>query len=141
VPVIAIDLTDYRVLGFDCYGTLIDWEAGIAAVVGPCARRHDPSFTDEEVLAAYSDQEAAVEAAEPTMLDPDVLREAFRRTGRSLGFEVTVADADALGRSVPDWPAFPDSAEALQRLKKRYKLPSSRCFAHRFQTCTWRPRT
>jgi 2-haloacid dehalogenase len=122
VPTIAIDLTDYRVLSFDCYGTLIDWEAGIATVLGPWARRHDSSLTDEDVLAAYSDQEAAVEAEEPTTLYPDVLREAFRRTGRSLGFEVTVADADALGTSVPDWPAFPDSAEALQRLKERYKL-------------------
>lgn len=51
-----------------------------------------------------------------------MLREAFRRTGRDLGFEVTGTDADALGTSVPDWPAFPDSAGALARLKKRYKL-------------------
>ena len=25
-------LTDYKVLTFDCYGTLIDWECGIWAV-------------------------------------------------------------------------------------------------------------
>jgi 2-haloalkanoic acid dehalogenase type II len=39
-----------------------------------------------------------------------------------LGFEVTDADAAALGSSVGDWPAFPDSAEALARLKQHYRL-------------------
>jgi 2-haloacid dehalogenase len=118
----TIDLTAYDALSFDCYGTLIDWEAGIAAILGPWARRNDPALTDEDVLVAYSEHEAAVAREAPTTLYPDVLREAFRRTGAELGFEVTDADADALGESVPDWPAFPDSAEALARLKRHYKL-------------------
>lgn len=118
----TVDLTKYDALSFDCYGTLIDWEAGIAAVLGPWARKNDPSITDEAVLVAYSENEAAVEAEKPTSLYPDVLREAFRRTGEDLGFEVTDADADTLGTSVPDWPAFPDSVDALARLKKHYKL-------------------
>lgn len=118
----TLDLTAYNALSFDCYGTLIDWEAGIAAVIGPWARRNDPSLTDEQVLVAYSENEAAVEREAPTTLYPDVLREAFRRTGKDLGYEVTDADADALGTSVPDWPAFEDSADALARLKKHYKL-------------------
>ena len=111
-----LDLTAYDALSFDCYGTLIDWEAGIAAVLGPWARRRDPVVTDERVLVAYADNEAAVEREAPSTPYPDVLREAFRRTGRDLGIEVTDADADALGTSVPDWPAFPDSAEALDAL-------------------------
>jgi 2-haloalkanoic acid dehalogenase type II len=118
----SLDLTEYRALSFDCYGTLIDWEAGIAAVLGPWARRFDASITDEQVLVAYADNEAAVEREAPETLYPDVLREAFRRTGRALGFTVTDADADALGTSVPDWPAFPDSSEALERLKQHYRL-------------------
>ena len=117
-----LDLTEFEALSFDCYGTLIDWEAGIAAVVGPWARRHDPSLADEDLLVAYAEHEAAVEGEAPRMPYPDVLREAFRRTGTTLGFEVADAAADALGTSVPDWPAFPDSAEALQRLKRRYRL-------------------
>lgn len=118
----AIDLTRYRALSFDCYGTLIDWEAGIAAVLGPWARRYDPAITDEDVLVAYSDHEAAVEQERPTTLYPDILREAFRRTGAELGYEVNDADVDALGTSVPAWPAFGDSAAALRRLKQRYTL-------------------
>ena len=117
-----MNFTDYDVLSFDCYGTLIDWEAGITAVLGPWARRHKPDLTDEDVLVAYSGNEAEVEAAFADMVYSDVLQEAFRRTGAALGFEVTDADAAALGSSVGDWPAFPDSAEALARLKQHYRL-------------------
>lgn len=118
----SLDLTQYQALSFDCYGTLIDWEFGIAAVIGPWARRSDASITDEQVLVVYAGNESAVVREFPAMLYPDVLRESFRRTGRDLGFEVSEADADALGTSVPDWPAFPDSAEALARLKRHYRL-------------------
>ena len=34
----GLNLADYRALSFDCYGTMIDWEAGIAAVLRPWAR-------------------------------------------------------------------------------------------------------
>lgn len=118
----TIDLTDFGALSFDCYGTLIDWEEGISAVLGPWARRNDPSMTDEDVLVAYSEHEADVEREAPTLRYPDVLREAFRRTGAALGFPVTDAAADAFGESVPDWPAFPDSVDALARLKRHYRL-------------------
>ena len=118
----TLDLTTFAALSFDCYGTLIDWEAGIAAVLGPWARAHDPALTDEDLLVAYSEHEAAVEQESPTLLYPDVLREAFRRTGQALGYPVSDAQADALGVSVPDWPAFPDSADALRRLQQHYQL-------------------
>ncbi len=117
-----MNLTDYDVLSFDCYGTLIDWETGIAAVIGPWARRFNQSVTDEDVLVAYAEHEAAVERDAPALAYPDVLRTAFRRTGAALGYPVTDADADELGTSVPNWPAFADSADALRRLKERYKL-------------------
>jgi putative hydrolase of the HAD superfamily len=58
----------------------------------------------------------------PTALYPDVLATAFRRTGRTLGAPVSDAWARRLGDSVPDWPAFPDSADALARLARHYTL-------------------
>lgn len=117
-----LTLTAYDALSFDWYGTLIDWEAGIAAVLGPWARGHDPRLTDEDVLVAYSGNEAAVLREFPTIRYPDALREAFHRTGRTLGFPVSGEEADALGTSVPDWPAFEDSVEALQILGRHYRL-------------------
>jgi len=117
-----LDLTAYKALSFDCYGTLIDWEAGIAAVLRPWAREQGLDRTDEELLHAYAGNEAAVERETPSAPYPDVLATAFRRTGDSLGRPVSDAWAQRLGSSVPQWPAFPDSADALARLGAHYRL-------------------
>src|SRR3954469_5279049 len=117
-----LDLTTYKALSFDCYGTLIDWEAGIAAVLSPWARQHGLEVTDEELLLPYADNEAAVERETPAALYPEVLATAFRRTGDRLGRPVADEGAQRLANSVPDWPAFPDSVDALARLAERYQL-------------------
>jgi 2-haloacid dehalogenase len=118
----TLDLTTFKALSFDCYGTLIDWEAGIAAVLAPWARALGLDLTDQELLLAYADKEAAVERETPTARYPDVLASAFRRAGESLGGPVNDEWARRLGDSVPDWPAFPDSADALARLRNHYRL-------------------
>ncbi|HEX8859910.1 MAG TPA: HAD-IA family hydrolase [Actinomycetes bacterium] len=117
-----MDLTEFKALSFDCYGTLIDWEAGIAAVLAPWAREQGLDLSNEDLLLAYADNEAAVERETPTALYPDVLATAFRRTGGKLRRPVSDEWAQRLGNSVPDWPAFPDSADALARLAKHYQL-------------------
>jgi putative hydrolase of the HAD superfamily len=117
-----LDLTNYEVLSFDCYGTLIDWETGIAAVLAPWAREQGLDLADEELLLAYAGNEAAVELETPSALYPEVLAAAFRRTGDGLGRAVSDEWAQRLGASVPDWPAFPDSAEALARLGRHFRL-------------------
>jgi putative hydrolase of the HAD superfamily len=117
-----LDLTAYRALSFDCYGTLIDWEAGIAAVLSPWAREQGLGVADEELLLAYADAEASAERETPAALYPEVLAAAFRRVGDAVGRPVSDAWARRLGGSVPDWPAFPDSADALARLAGHYRL-------------------
>jgi 2-haloacid dehalogenase len=117
-----MDLADFKVLSFDCYGTLIDWETGIATVLGPWAREAGLDVDDERLLAAYGDHEAAVEREHASARYPDVLAMAFRRTGEALGRPVDDAWARRLGDSVPDWPAFPDSAAALAALAAHYRL-------------------
>jgi 2-haloacid dehalogenase len=117
-----LDLTKYKALSFDCYGTLIDWEAGLAAVLAPWAREQGLDLADEELLLAYADNEAAVERETPAARYPEVLASAFRRTGDMLGHPVSDEWARRLGQSVPGWPAFPDSSSALARLASHYKL-------------------
>src|SRR5919107_1703775 len=106
-----LDLTTFKALSFDCYGTLIDWEAGLGAVLVPWAREQGLDVSVEELLLAYADNEAAVQKETPTTLYPEVLATAFRRTGDDLGRPVSDEWAQRLGGSVPDWPAFPDSAD------------------------------
>jgi putative hydrolase of the HAD superfamily len=117
-----LDLTAFKALSFDCYGTLIDWEAGIASVLAPWAREQGLDASDEDLVLAYADHEAAVEETMPSARYPDVLATAFRRTGETLGAPVGDEWARRLGASVPDWPAFPDSADALARLRRHYQL-------------------
>ena len=115
-------LTDFEALSFDCYGTLIDWEAGIAAVRGPWARSHGLTVDDETLLAAYADHETREEADDPRALYPDILARTMVALGRELGVEVTSGEAQRLATSVPDWPAFADSHDALISLGTRFAL-------------------
>lgn len=115
-------LADFEALSFDCYGTLIDWEAGLAAVLGPWARSRGLDTGDEALLAAYAGEESRAEREHPDELYPDILARSFRAMGARIGAEVTDEDAAALARSVPDWPAFPDSAAALAELGRHYQL-------------------
>ena len=115
-------LTDFEALSFDCYGTLIDWEAGLSAVLVPWARAHGLDVTEEQLLTEYSAAEAAAEAEHPADLYPDVLARSMRVVGGRLGAEVTAEEAARLAGSVPDWPAFADSHGALAALDTRFKL-------------------
>lgn len=117
-----IDLTQYSALSFDVYGTLIDWEAGISAVLAEWATRQGSALDDEALLLAYAGNEAAVELEYPRLAYCEVLQAAFRRTAADLGLAVTDEEVQILGRSVPEWPVFVDTSEALARLKRHYKL-------------------
>ncbi|MEO3790731.1 haloacid dehalogenase type II [Nonomuraea sp. B10E15] len=117
-----MNFNDFDALSFDCYGTLIDWEAGIATVLRAWAGTHGLRMSDEHLLTAYSAHEAQAEADHPGDLYPRILARAMRGLGAQLGVPVSDGEAESLAVSVPDWPAFPDSAEALERLSRRYRL-------------------
>lgn len=117
-----MDLTKYRALSFDVYGTLIDWEAGIASVLSQWAGTEGLALSDEELLVTYAANEAAAAREEPGALYPQILAEAFRRTAVDLKRAESERWAQRLGTSVPDWPAFDDSPEALAQLSQRYQL-------------------
>lgn len=116
-----VDFRRFEVLTFDCYGTLIDWEAGITAGLQALLRSRAVAAGDEDLLARYARHEAAVEAG-PYAPYREVLARALRGVCADLGVEPTDAEAAAFGGSVGDWPAFPDSPEALVRLAARYRL-------------------
>lgn len=116
-----LDLSQFRVMTFDCYGTLIDWERGITRVLQRWARRNRLSLRDEELLEAFAASEAHQEQA-GFRLYPDVLRAVHQDIGKRFRKPVSQADADALAESVGEWPPFADTCEALGQLHRRYKL-------------------
>ena len=116
-------LTDYRVLTFDCYGTLIDWETGIWEALQPVVRTNGVTgLAREEALRAFARFEGRHERATPDLPYPELLARVHRDLAGSFGLRTDPElDAD-FGNSVPRWPAFPDSAAALQVLKRRFRL-------------------
>jgi 2-haloacid dehalogenase len=115
-------LHDFRALTFDCYGTLIDWESGLFTALGPLLRAAGQQDPRDAVLAQFARHESAQQAATPAMLYPQLLAEVHRRLARDWGVALDEAAHVAFGRSIPDWPAFPDSAAALAYLKRHYVL-------------------
>lgn len=113
-------LSDFSVLTFDCYGTLIDWETGILAALAPLAAR--AGLAEQAVLEAYAAAESAQEHATPQAKYSDLLTMVHRRLAELWGVAASEAEHAAFGASVPDWPAFPDSAAALAALKQHYRL-------------------
>ena len=117
-----MQLTDFKVLTFDCYGTLIDWETGIHEALKPLAARSGKAFTKDQVLETHARHEAAQEAETPSLPYSELLALVYARVAKEWGVQPGAEDAKAYGKSVKDWPAFVDSAAALQYLKKYYKL-------------------
>jgi 2-haloacid dehalogenase len=115
-------LTDFKVLTFDCYGTLIDWETGILHALRPLLRNDLVERLREDVLASFARHETAQEAETPDMVYRELLARVHRRLAEEWGVAAGEADHRAFGASVGDWPTFPDSAASLAYLKQFYKL-------------------
>ena len=116
-----IDFERYSHLSFDCYGTLIDWEAGILGALRPFLERHSVKLADEQLLALYSRYEEEGEGGDYKPYR-EILRNIMNRIASGLGIVLTGTEVDVLAESVGAWPVFPDTVQALEKLKTRYKL-------------------
>ncbi len=105
----------FEVITFDCYGTLIDWEAGIGGWFEAAAAEEGFRLDRSEALAAYAEIEPAVEA-EPYRSYRDVLTETALRVARRFGWSLTPGRARGLAESLPEWKPFPDTNPALEKL-------------------------
>ncbi|HUJ94386.1 MAG TPA: haloacid dehalogenase type II [Terriglobales bacterium] len=116
-----LDFSRFRLLSFDCYGTLIDWEAGIFGALHPILNAHGKAISDIALLELYSELEAEAEHGEFRPYR-EVLQSVVRGFGDRLGFVASEAEIRSLPGSLSRWEPFPDTAEALRQLKTRYQL-------------------
>src|SRR5262249_17055463 len=116
-----MQLTDFEAMSFDCYGTLIDWEAGLSAVLAPWAREQGLDLTGAQLLTEDSSVAAAGAAGPPAHLSRRARTPPLRLLGAGVGAGVTDEQAARLARSVPAWPAFAAPRDALAALSKRAK--------------------
>ncbi len=118
-----LDFTRFEWLTFDCYGTLIDWEAGILNALKPVLAAYGHNLSDEKILETFAELEARAEAGAYKTYR-EVLEEVVRGFGSTVQprFRPTEREIRLLPESVKDWRPFPDSVAALGELKTRYKL-------------------
>jgi 2-haloacid dehalogenase len=108
-------------LTLDCYGTLIDWEAGAVGALRPLLARHGAAPSDDEVVAAFQDLDEEL-CAPPFRPYRAVLAGVVEGLGRRFGFPVGPSERDLLAASLPSWEPFPDTVAALRALKRRHRL-------------------
>ncbi|MEE8362533.1 MAG: HAD-IA family hydrolase, partial [Dehalococcoidia bacterium] len=80
------------------------------------------SAGDGELLAAFAEAEPREQAADPGAPYPEILARVFGNIEQRWGVEPDRGEAERFGASISDWPAFPDSAAALDELEQRYRL-------------------
>lgn len=116
-----LDFTRYEILTFDCYGTLIEWEAGILPVLRRILSAHGKKIDDATLLRLYGDFE---ERAEQGKFQPyrEVLKSVVRQFGEELKFTPTEQEEKALPESLSAWMPWPDTVAALHQLKTRFRL-------------------
>lgn len=116
-----MNLRNFSVLTFDCYGTLIDWETGLRAAFADVFSKRGLTPAIEELFRLFARYET--EAEQGAFIDyKAVLRSVLASIGNEYGFEPTQDELERFAVSVGDWPPFADSPAALQTLKKHYKL-------------------
>ncbi|PVG01458.1 HAD-like protein [Serendipita vermifera] len=115
-------LSDFKALSFDCYGTLIDWETGLHNVLKPLLERSGSSWTREQAINAYLEEEHKIESEDPSMLYSKIISTAVERVAGQLGTSLSPDERTTAGESIRGWPPFPDTINALERLSKHYVL-------------------
>ena len=119
----TLQLGNYKVLTFDCYGTLIDWETGIWDALQPLLMSNSCSdITRDIALSAHSALESRLEKEMPDMLYPELLSRAHKEFAAQFDLQADDELDVVFGNSIALWPAFPDTADALRYLKTRFKL-------------------
>ena len=117
-------LTDFKLLSFDVYGTLIDWERGALTALQPTLERNNQASLDpKHILQLFHELEPPIEKAHPDWPYSRVLAAVHPQLCARLGLPPpSEEESKTFGASVGDWPAFPDTVAALHRLSKTYKL-------------------
>ncbi len=115
-----LDFEQFKVLTFDCYGTLIDWENGILDALKPLFIKYGVNISDEEILEKYAGYEAKLEVE--YLKYKEVLKKATESFAEEYQVSLNSDELNLLSGSVKNWQPFPDTVDALHILKKKYKL-------------------
>jgi 2-haloacid dehalogenase len=110
-----------RLITFDCYGTLIDWETGMLTAMRPLISRNGRTISDAQILEHYGDVELELESG-PYLPYRQVLSRTVREVSSRLGVKITADEGRDFAESLTQWEPFPDTVAGLQRLAQRFRV-------------------
>lgn len=117
-----MELSQFKILAFDVYGTLIDWESGIVNALKPLTDRVLIDLDRNGILNAHAQYESTAQQFSPSKKYSELLATVYRRLAEHWQVSVHWEECLSYGQSIPQWPAFDDSAEALGYLKQHFQL-------------------
>jgi 2-haloacid dehalogenase len=115
-------LSDFKMLTFDTYGTLIDWESGIYNALGPLLDKLPLRLSRDEVLELFGEFELKQETDTPRQVYSSLLADVSRSIAQKWQIKLNDEEAATFGRSVKHWPEFADSAQSLNYLRQHYLM-------------------
>jgi len=110
--------TQVKAVTFDCFGTLIDWNAGIGRFLAAWAARNDLALETDRLVRKFGEEQRRHQVQRPFKSYDAVLHDAFLGVAAELGVANAGAEAKRFSHSVADWPAFPDTLAGLEQLKR-----------------------
>ena len=119
---VMLDFSRFEWVSFDCYGTLVDWETGLATAVSGVLESRGVGMSRAELLGLFAEVEPRVQGSETFVKYRRVLWRVMGLMGSELGVDFSESELGCLADTLPDWPVFPDTVGALKALKERYKL-------------------
>jgi len=115
-------LSDFKMLTFDTYGTLIDWESGIYQGLDPLLDKLPIRLDRDEILELFAECEMRQQAEQPQQVYSALLADVARAMATKWQLKISDAEAEEFGRSVKHWPEFEDSAASLKYLRGHYLM-------------------
>ena len=116
-----LDFTRFEVLTFDCYGTLINWEAGILSALHRVLSAHGKKIDDPTILKLYGDFELRSEQGTFRSYR-EVLESVVRQFAAEFHVAPSAEEVRSLPDSLPTWEPWPDTVAALRQLKTLFRL-------------------
>jgi 2-haloalkanoic acid dehalogenase type II len=127
-------MQDIKAISFDCYGTLVNWEAGIRAAFTALFSGFDIDADEDKLLELFAKHESELESRVPIIPYFDVLDQVAQGVGNDLGVQLSSTQTQAFAESIADWPLFDDVLPTLEKLHGKYQLAilsnvDRRCFS------------
>ena len=126
-------LSSYKLIAYDIYGTLIDWESSIVKLLQPLVSQipasspHAKNYEDSTTKGSsgraalagmFNNVEHELQTKNPSQQYDELLHDAYLHIAGDFGVKATKQQAKDFGASIGTWEPFPDTVDACQRLVK-----------------------